>query len=299
MNRRRFAATLSLLLAPLGAAAAAPLDPAGCTPTALATKDNDIRLEGDWRGPGNPIDLPAAVATQIQAAAARVIARVGAEIADGLACDDLLPPVYRVTGFGRFQLFVAEIRVATAGRFFYLVLHDPVTGAVTRDPPWLGAKLVAASGTDDPLIKTPLVSSADLFRNQRRQIVFEERVHNGTVYNGVVYHYFDVGPQLELIRVLARETRVVDPTRGDRIYQRELAVLKKSRLRLDLYAASPDGKIRREALGYTILESAGPGHAFRVVERHARDKSGARTLVTYSEGADDDAFLREGYRVYY
>jgi len=299
MNRLSFVVTLALLLVPL-AGLAAPLDPASCTPTALATKDNDIRLEGDWRGPGNPVDMPAAVIEQVRSAATRLLARVGAEVTEGLVCDDMLPPVYRVTGFGRAQLFVAEIRVGTGGRFFYLVLYDPATNTVTQDPPWLGAKFLTSSATDDPLIKTPIVSSADLFRNQHRQVVFEERVHNGTVYNGVVYHYFDIGPNLELVRVLARETRVPDATRKDRLYQRELAVLKKMRVRLDLYAASADGKVRRESLGYTVLQSAGPGHPFRVVERHSRDKAGAGTLVTFTEGVDhDDAFLREGYRMYY
>jgi hypothetical protein len=295
MNCRSFAVAVVLLLAPV-AGSAAPLDPASCTPAALATDDNDIRMAGDWRRDGDPVEMPGPVADQIRAAATRMISRAGKEVTDGLTCAALMPPAYRVEGFGRARLFVAELRVGSGGRLFFLIVHDPGTNAVTQAPPSLSANVVTS---DDPLIKLPVVSYADLFGNKRRQVVFEERVRNGTAYNGVIYHYFDIGPRLELTRVLARETRVADPTHVDRQYQRELHVMSKLRLRLDVFTISQDGRTKRQALGYALLQSAEAGQPFHVTARHPRDKSDADTLITFTKGAGtdrDDAFLRDGYR---
>jgi hypothetical protein len=195
---------LALLLMPHDCRAAR-LEPSGCVPTGLATDDNDIRLDDDRRPPGKPIALPKVVADRVRAAAAQMLARTLPELAEGLTCTMLLRPVYRISGFGQADLFVAEADIPTAGGFFFLIVHDSATGAATQDPPWVGSKWPQQFGTRDPLVRIPLVSSGDLFQNGRRQVF-----HNGTLYNGVIYHYFDVGPHMELMRVLARDTRVLE-----------------------------------------------------------------------------------------
>jgi len=53
------------------------------------------------------------------------------------------------------------------------------------------------------------------------------------MYNAVVYHYFDVGPNLELTRVLARETRVVALEPSEGLFVRELTQLTPRRLRME------------------------------------------------------------------
>ena len=244
--------------------------------------------------------MPAPVRDQLRVAALRLLSRVGPDLVDGRRCADLFHPVYRVSGFGRRDLFVSEIDIGNGGSFFYLVLHDLVSGAATEDPPWVGAKWPQIFGAGDPLVTRPFVSSADLFLNGHRQIVFEERVHNGTMYNGVIYHYFDIGPQLELTRVLARETRMAALDQKDGLYVRELTQLSPTRLRLDTFSVGGNRAARRQALGFVILESPGPGIAFRVVERHPVGVGAQVGLVSFGQAPEDeDRFLREGYRFYY
>jgi hypothetical protein len=290
---------LALLLMPHDCRAAR-LDPSSCVPSGLATDDNDIRLDDDRRPPGKPISLPEAVADRVRAAAAKMLARTLPELAEGLTCAMLLRPVYHVSGFGRANLFVAEADIPTAGGFFFVILHDPATGATTQDPPWIGSKWPQVFGTRDPLVRIPLVSSDDLFQNGRRQVVFEERVHNGTLYNGVIYHYFDVGAHMELIRVLARETRVLEPLRAESLYLRELAPMAADRMRLDMYETPIKQDGNRQQMGYSVLDRAGPGAPFHVTERHPLLGVDPHELVTFCEtSGGDDTFLRKGCDFYY
>lgn len=212
----------------------------------------------------------------------------------------LLSPVYRVGGFGQRDLFVAEIGIPTAGSYFLFYMYDTKTGAATENPPQVGSKWPQIEGVKDHLVRLPLVSSADLFGNGNRQVVFEERVHNGTEYNGVIYHYFDIGPQMELTHVLARETRVFPPDSSDNLYLRELTRVGTNKLRLDVYEASAKTVEDRRQLGYVILASGGPGTAFRVAGRHALPGFSSEELVSFCENSKyDDAFLRTGCDFYY
>ncbi len=237
---------------------------------------------------------------KLQATASQLIAQVEPGTADGVTCKDLFPDVYQISFSERRELFVADIYVGHGVSFFYLILYDPATGAVTRDPSRIGAKWPQSFGAKDSLVKKPFVSSADLFQNHHPQIVFEERVHNGTAYNAVIYHYFDVGPNLALTRVLALETRVWDDPRNEML-DRRLTQLSPTRLRLDTFAVSSDDSAQRKDLGYVILESRGPGAPFRVAQRHPKDPHLKTRLLSYMTGSpdEDDDFLREGYTDYY
>jgi hypothetical protein len=257
---------------PVPAADASP-DPSTCHPRALATSDNDIRLDHDDRPPGKPVAIAAPVIERLQTAARSLLAQVPPGTADGMTCDDLFPHIYRISVPEHRELFVAEIYVGVGIGYFYLIVHDSMTGAVTRDPPRIGAKSPQTFGAADRLVKKPFVSTADLFGNHQPQIVFEERVHNGTMYNAVVYHYFDVRPDLGLTRVLAHETRLMALQPDGAIFIRELTPLNPTHLRLDTFELlSPDAAQRKE-MGYVILESPGPGTPFRVVERHPTDSA--------------------------
>jgi len=244
------------------------------------------------------VSIPPTVIKQLQAAAILLIARVPPGTVDGMLCKDLYPEVFRISEPDHRELFVAEISVGMGGDFFYLVAYDSRTGAATTDPPHIGAKSQQSFGAEDELVKKPFLSTADLFQNHHPQVVFEERVHNGTMYNGVVYHYFDIQPNLALIRVLARETRVraLDPHEG--LFVRELTIMSPTRVRMDTFSETNG---TRKAMGYVILESAGPGHAFRVAERHPADPNNHQGLVTFTDESPkgEEVFLREGYTFYY
>ena len=286
--------------------ASTPIDPSKCQPQARVTPDNDMRIERDIRSDGKLEDVPASVLTQIRTLATDALAHVNEEDRAYLDCKFVIPNPFRINIAGGLQLFIAEVSLggALGGSFFHFILYDPTTGRVTANPPAVGSKWPQLFGAFDPLVYTPFVSSADLFGNHRPQIVFEERVHNGTVYNGVVYHYFDVGPNLELTRVLALETRVLplDPRKG--LLVRELTQLEPGHLRITMFEQSNRPDAQRKELGFVNLQSDGPGIPFRVVDQHVEDRDYDKALVTFMGSSEDprvsdDSFLRDGYTGYY
>jgi hypothetical protein len=281
--------------APVRAADSAPPNPSLCSPKALVTADNDIRLDGDSRPPGKMAVIPLPVMDKLHDATRQFLANVSPGAADGLSCKELFPAVFMVAAPAHRELFIAEIHPGLGASLFFLILYEPVTREVTQDPPRVGAYWPQIFGANDPLVKKPLVSFADLFQNHSPQIVFEERVHNGNMYNAVIYHYFDVGPHLALTRVLARETRVLALDPSERMFNRELTQLSPTSLRLDTVAACGTDSSRREELGYVILESPGPGVPFHVTLRHPKEPDLEAGLVTnMDESPGDDIFLREG-----
>lgn len=274
-------------------------DPSSCHLKAFVTADNDIRLANDDRPAGKPVPMPAAVADKIHAAAKRLSRRVSAEVKEGLTCGELFPATYRISLSGQRELYVSEISIYAYLNYFYLILYDPATGAVTQHPVAIDTHWTKSFGAKDELVKRPFVSSADLYENHHSQIVFEVRVHNGNMYNAVVYLYFAVGPDLSLRQVLARETRLIWND-GDHLIVRELTALSPSRLRLDNFNVARDGSPQRTELGYVILESRRPEQPFHVVRRHPVDRAKFDCLVTcMDEAPGDDVFLRQGDPINY
>jgi hypothetical protein len=246
-------AILAGLIGTTEAIAAEPLRVAECQPVTMITSDNDIRLSGDRRSAGTSVETPPKVLAAILAASADWIARVDREMASDLTCEYVFPRLHRVSAPQGRNLYVAEVQLSLAGSYFYLLLYDPNRDDVTPRPAAIWAKWTGADG----LLEAPFVTFADLLQDGHRQIVFQERAHNGTMYNAVIYHYFDVGPDLALTRVLARETRVQGLRERDGEYVRELRPHGGNRVKLSTFHIRPSGA--RRSLGYAILESA-PRH---------------------------------------
>ena len=276
---------------------AATFNPQRCAPIARATGDNDIRLDDDRRASGVRVRMPAPVLERVRAAAAAVASHLDSEITAELTCREVFKPIYRISGYGRLQLFVAEARFSVAGIHFFLILYDPASGAVTTAPARVFAKWTEGFGSRDSLLRRPLVTSSHL-PGARPQVVFEERVHNGTVYNGVIYHYLDIGPRLQLTPALALETRVLDLADERSQYIRTVRRIGPNRLRLELYRTRGAGG--RERLGNAILERPGPGHSFHVMTRRIAPGFNKNALVTFCDSSrNDDTFLRDGCGFYY
>jgi len=274
------------------AAVAPSFDPSSCHLSGVTTPDNDIRLYGDDRLPGRPVAIPPEVIDKFRAVARRIYAQAPPKSKEGAHCENVFPGIYRIALAHKRVLFVAKIYVRYF-QYFVLIVYDPVTGAMTPNPVQIRAYWTENFGAKDELMKTPFVSSADLYQNRQPQIVFESRAHNGSMYNAVVYQYFAIAPDLSLKLVLARETRLADDS-GNLII-RELTPLSPSRLRLDIYRVADAGTPQGAKLGYVILASGGADEPFRVVRRHAPNSGNFVCLVTcMDEAPSDDTFLHEG-----
>jgi hypothetical protein len=275
---------------------------ASCHLSATATADNDIRLDEDNRSPGRKAELPPKVFNKILALGAQMLRTSDAPDPYPGECNDLFGKVFRIAVSHGVFLYVPEVSPISAIRLLFLILYDPATGALTKDPPKIDVKSTQMFGWKDPLLDKPLISFADLLQNHHRQIVVEERVHNGTMYNGVVHNYFDVGPDLSLARVLALEKRVLAIGAQEGLIVRTVEPSGPNQLRLKSYMTPESKPKQRQELGYVILRSAGPGSPFHITQRHPKSKDAESILVTYSgttAPGSDDAFLRDGYTFHY
>jgi len=261
-----------------------------------------MRLDDDRRASGKTAEIPSAVLNKIRALGAHALRQIEAPDPYPGECEDLYGKIFRISAAPSLYLYAAEISPVSPIKLLFLILFDPATGALTTDPPKVDVKSTQMFGWKDPLLHQPLISFADLLHNRRRQIVVEQRVHNGTMYNAVVYNYFEIGSDLSLTRILAFEQRAYAIGAREEQIVRTLERAGPNRLRL-ASLMKPDGAPHRQQdLGYVILESPGPGLPFQVKERHPKSKESDTILVTYSDAvgsSSDDTFLREGYTFHY
>jgi hypothetical protein len=155
----------------LYATGAPPFDPASCHLSGLATPDNDIRIYGDDRLPRRPVPIPSAVSDKFRKVARRIFAQAPPEQKEGANCENVFPGAYRITLAHKRLLFVAKIYVDYF-QYFVLIVYDPATAAMTRNPLQIRADWMESFGAKDDLMKTPFVSSADLYQNRQPQILF-------------------------------------------------------------------------------------------------------------------------------
>ncbi len=279
-------AILFVLVIPSPAAAAKTVfDPATCHLAAFVTNDNDIRLDDDTRPHGRRVGIPQAVASQIYAAAKGVLPKTPGDDDGDFTCESLFPDTYRISVTDKLYLFVSELYWAPGARAFFLILYDRTTHAVTKNPLTVDSNWPQNFGAKDPLVRRPFVSFADLFHDGKHQIVFEERVHNGNMYNGVIYHYFSIGSDLSLIPLLERETQLLAFDGDQAVFVRELEWIAPNRLKLETFRVS---KSQRTSMGYVILESSPTGSPFRVVSRHPTNADKFDCLVTCMDRPPDE-----------
>ncbi len=261
-----------------------PFDPAACQPRVTARLDNDIdpyfdRVESSLADP-----VPAAVRAKLIDLATDFLIRAGDGRTRGMTCERLLPKTFRVEVTPRRDLYVGILRDVYGYRFA-LILYDKDTGRAAGRPPQFSARSLRAA----PLEK-PYVSFADLRQSGGRQIVFQEPTHFFEVYRGVIYHYYDVGPDLELIHVMAVETRFSDRMYNFARFNRELTLLEPGRIRLQT-SLTTGGEPTRP-LGYVELESKKEGAPFKVVLRRALTPEFYSDLLTI-DGRNPDSAISE------
>ena len=286
------AAVLAALLAGGAVAgAAAPraddenaFDPSDCQPRVTARADNDIEPNFDRVESPSAERVPAAVRAKLVEMATDFLIRAGDMRTRGMTCDRLIPKTFRVVVTPRRDLYVGILRDVYGYRFT-LIMYDKDSGRAAARPPQFSARSLRTA----PLEK-PYVSFIDLRQDGGRQIVFQEPTHFFEVFRGVIYHYYDVGPDLELVHVMARETRFSDRKYDFARFNRDLTLLEPGRIRLQL-SLTPEGQPAR-ALGYVELESKKAGAPFKVVLRRAMTPEFYSDLVTI-DGRNPDAAISE------
>jgi hypothetical protein len=275
-----------------------PRDLHHCKLRAVRTADNDIRMEGDRRSKPRPAELPLPIQRKIldhvtEAAKNHFTVKEWTE--NPLTCDEIFSPVFRLEAPSGLQLYVGPRDFALGNAVDYFIMYDPLSKAVTKSPPFMFTKWWQAFDASDPLEKHPVVRMEPARSGWPPLLIVEEGTHNGTVYNAVVYRYFEIGKDMSLTQVLAVEARAfffgVGPT------EREARFLTPNRVQLTV--TTPSSR-KYGARGTVLLERTRSGQPFHVTRRTPLRGIHAKGLITYCVSAkSDDDFLRLGCDFYY
>jgi hypothetical protein len=276
-----------------------------CTPRsalaglmAVVTANNDFTI--DERPVGKEVLLPSPVALKIGS----LVDKAYSQFKDKPSKRRYFPrnsffgPIFRITAPGKRELYVFRRTGPMGADFFFFILFDPMTKRITQNPPCIYAKWMKRDDWGAELRK-PLLSFEDVDGDGQQEYLVQERVHNGTMYNAIVYHYYHVSSDLDLRPILAVETRLLDLFTEEQggVITRTVQTLGKGKIRLDVSLDCKKQPLHRE-LGSVVLRSPKPGSPFAIVERTVLDSAYASALVTASE-EDEAKFVVEGYGLYY
>ncbi len=266
--------------------------------TAIATQDNDLSLVG------NTVDVPEAVQRTIHTIAHKAFEnwkrafQGSGEPSEhfSMKLDDVYGMVVRIkTPLN--NLFIFQENGLFEAIFYHLILFDPHTNAVTQNPPKINGKWRQGGSWGAMLLK-PLISFDDLDQDGSPEVIVQEKVHNGNMYNAAVYNYFKVGSDMSLHRILALETRLIDLYTEDLggLIIRKVTKLAPNQVRLEAFLEVEHRK--PEKLGEALLIRGGGYSPFQVNSRHIINPQYADLLITGSE-KDENYFLKTGYDFYY
>lgn len=271
--------------------------------TAIVTQDNDLSL--DKQPKGERVGVPEAIQQTIHTVARKSFENWKRAFQGSseppkyfeMKLDDVYGMVFRIEVPQKRDLFIFQENGLFGAIFYHLILFDPHTNAVTQSPPRIYGKWMQGGFLGGKLLK-PLISFEDLDQDGRPEIIIQERVHNGTMYNAVVYHYLKVGPDISLHRILALETRLIDMYTEDLggLIIRRVTKLAPNQVKLETFLEVEHRKPQK--LGEVILIRDDGYSPFQVSSRHIINPRYKDLLITGSE-KDENDFLKTGYDFYY
>jgi hypothetical protein len=176
-------------------------------------------------------------------------------------------------------------------KWYYFLLFDPDSRKVTKHCPSVQAKHMESA-----LFCGPLVHFFDVNLDGQTELVIQEIVRNGTMYDAAIYYYYRVTEDVDFVPLLALEARVVDLFSDERgLIVRTLDCLGSNQLQVNVALEDPAGTPHHQELGTILLKAKDSTSPFEVVQKNIRVSRYADCLLTAS-GIEDRSFLREGYR---
>jgi hypothetical protein len=261
---------------------------------ARALHDNDISLDQDISG--DTVEIPGSVRRAIWNLVNKDIADwsgADSSVSRDVAAHAFSHPVFRISAPSGHFLFVLKRELPYGGSYYNFIMFNPVTQAVTIDPPAIWGKWMDGGDWGASLEK-PLVHFEGSDQDSSSELVVEERVHNGNTYNAIVYHYFRIKSDLSLKHEIALETRLIDEIEKEQggLILRELVKIAPDSLRLDVYLKLPDHE--KKKIGQATLSRRKSQSCYHIMSRTCNNPEYSDILITGSEEAED-IFLCEGY----
>src|SRR5579862_5838627 len=269
--------------------------------TAISTGNNDIAITEHPKG--KTVEIPIHVLNVIDSIVhtdfeRRKTTTDSVQLRD-LSVDAFYGPVFRITAPGNRYLFIFKEEDVVGILFYYLIMYDHKSGRTTANPPSVYGKWMEGGDWGAELTK-PLVFFDTSEGGETPKLIFEERVHNGTGYNAIIYHYYDIASDYSFRQVLALETRLSDVRTEDEggIIQRMLKRISRDSLMIETTLNRYGHE--DEYLGDVLVVRTKDGLPFHVARRNIKNQIYRDILITGSpQGTNEDEFLAKGCSFYY
>jgi hypothetical protein len=206
----------------------------------------------------------------------------------------LFGPVFRIQVSNRenLHLYVYIINgIGTYSDVFCLILHDCRTDEVTPRPICFSGRWMYGRWPAIP-IKKPFVDFNDLNLDGSPEVVFKERIHNGTELNAIVHHFLHIGSDLSLTPIFRLEKRSYHHCFNDCFITgrpgyiiRTIERQKSNRILLRVSVSDDPFKEGRMKVGHVVLQSINASSPFEVEERviYLKEEDVGRWYGTYAK----------------
>lgn len=165
-------------------------------------------------------------------------------------------PVVKISAPRNLSLFVFTLRDYFNDQFgsYFLILYDPQRNRVSSEPISISGQEL--EGQHDPFFSKPVIFFEDLDEDGFQELVVQERIHRGTAYNAVVFHYFHFDNELSPSLMFNIEKKMLIPGEGGTLVRRSRKI-SKDNLEVEVYLQA-DGQQQRKI-----------GEALYILDRNA------------------------------
>ncbi|MBU0489230.1 MAG: hypothetical protein KKD31_14890 [Bacteroidetes bacterium] len=252
---------------------------------AIHRADNDISISAD--STGGKVELPEIVINCVQNLLVNCYLEYGLDENETYyKLKDLYKITYMLTFSGGLQLFVTVVEHPLSFDMYYLILFDPLTNKITKEPFEIDGRYMNWSD-EFCLIKKPYVTFTDIDSDNQEEVIFQRRAHNGNVYNAVQYLYLSFNTYLNFKNVFVLETMLLEPFKDNPDFIiREIELLEGKKIKVTSKlqrrkSLEPIGEI-----GFVIYEYDNTDSCYKVIEFELIDDRGRYTkdiLIPFSE----------------
>lgn len=259
--------------------------------TAIARADNDYAYEEPYRDKASKsVPLPGPVREKICQVTLENFLNTFYEGIEPQKYSGLFGPVFRIRipESDSLHLYVYVLKgIGVVSDTFCLILHDIQTDKVTEEPRCFYGRWMYGRWPWIPIGK-PFVGFDDLNLDGNPEVVFKERIHNGTVLNAIVHHFLHIGGDLSLVPIFRLEARSSHDffNEGRPGYLvRTIEKLKPNRILLSVTVSADPFESGSKKIGSVILESSGPSSPFEAKQKvmHPDRQHSGRWHVTYEK----------------
>ncbi|MEZ4884905.1 MAG: hypothetical protein R3E32_09285 [Chitinophagales bacterium] len=205
---------------------------------------------------------------------------------------DKIDGIFMVKYSDEINIYVVKLK--SFAILYYTVFAENIkTGKLSSNPFYINGKWMenneAGFRFESRLLEEPLLYFKDINEDSKKEIVIKERVHNGTVYNGVIENYYSVDNDMNMNLSAAIETKYIDLHYDDCLIIRDLEKgVIKVRLKCkdseiidigEVYLSYEESKVQIDSSKLFIEEY--------------------EELLITGSGIEDSVFLNEGYKFAY